>query len=189
MKRYIFFILTFTLINSAFGQILDNSLFRIYRAPFIHGAVTHLRFDSNGEYEMSISEIHCSLCDMQELLNMINSKGTWQQYSDTITLTSNQNKVIKMIIVTDSLIKPYFPLGYDISEKHDSIRAKIIDNNQKNGLQDFHLIYDTYPNGVARFIIDRYRARMSEYEIEIKPDGTIKKVDYYWDDKKSNRIR
>jgi hypothetical protein len=189
MKRYIFFILTLTLINSAFGQILDNSLFRIYRAPFIHGAMTHLRLDSNEEYEMSIAEIHCSLCDRQELIDMINSKGTWQQSNDTITLKSNQNKLIKMAIVTDSLIKPYFPIGYDISEKHDSIKAKIIDNTQENGLQDFHLIYDTYPNGVARFIIDRYRARMSEYEIEIKPDGTIRKVDYYWDNKKSKRIR
>jgi len=168
---------------------LDNSLFRIYRAPFIHGAVTHLRFDTNGEYEMSISEIHCSLCDRQELVEMINSKGTWQQYSDTITLKSDENKLIKMIIVTDSLIKPYFPIGYDLSEKHDSIKAKIINNTQKNGLQDFHIIYDTYPNGVARFVIDRYRARKSEYEIELKSDGTIRKVDYYWGDKKSKRIK
>lgn len=111
---------------------------------------------------MSIYEIHCSLCDRQKLVDMINSKGTWRQYSDTITLQSKQNKLFEIIIVTDSLIKPCFPIGYDISEKHDSIKAKIIDNTQKNGLQDFHLIYDTYPNGVAKFIIDRYITRISE---------------------------
>jgi len=128
MKRLIIFILTINLINSSFGQILDNSLFRIYRAPFIHSAVTHLRFDSNGKYEMSISEIDCSLCDRQELVDMINSKGTWQQNGDTITLKSNENKLIKMIVVTDSLIKPYLPIGYDLSDKVDSIIVKIIDN-------------------------------------------------------------
>jgi hypothetical protein len=28
-----------------------------------------------------------------------------------------------------------------------------------------------------------------EYEIELKSDGTLKKVDYYWDNKKKKRIR
>ena len=189
MKRLILFLLTINLINTTFGQILDNSSFRIYRAPFIHSAVTHLRFDLDGDYEMSISEIDCSLCDRQELTDMINSKGTWQQNGDTVILKSNKDKLIKLFVVTDSLLKPYFPIGYDLSEKEDSIIAKISDNNQKNGLQNFHLIYDTYPNGVARFIVDRYRARMDEYEIEFKSDGTIRKVDYYWNDKKSKRIR
>jgi hypothetical protein len=189
MKRLILILLILNLINTAFGQILDNSSFRIYRAPFINSAVTHLRFDSNGNYELSISEINCSLCDRQELADMINSKGTWQQNGNTIILKSDKNKLIWLFVESDSLLKPYFPIGFDLSEKDDSTIAKIIDNTQNNGFQDFHLIYDTYPNGVARFIIDRYRARMGEYEIEIKPDGTISKIDYYWNGKKSNRIR
>lgn len=189
MKRLIFFLILINLVSLSIGQILENSMFRIYRAPFVHSAVTHLRFDLNGDYELSISEINCSLCDRQELADMINSKGTWQQNCDTIILKSNKDNIIKLIVVTDSLLKPYFPIGYDLSDKADSIIAKIIDNTQKNGLQDFHLIYDTYPNGVARIIIDKYRARMGEYEIELKSDGTIRRVDYYWNDKKSKRIR
>jgi hypothetical protein len=110
MKRLIFLFLLVNLTSLSFGQILKNSMFRIYRAPFVHSAVTHLRFDLNGDYEMSISEIHCSLCDRQELADMINSKGTWQQNSDTIILKSNKEDIIKLIVVTDSLLKPYFPM-------------------------------------------------------------------------------
>jgi hypothetical protein len=76
-----------------------------------------------------------------------------------------------------------------LSERDDSIIDKIIDNTQKNGLQNFHLIYDTYPNGVARIIIDKYRAKMDEYEIELKYDGSVRRVDYFWNAKKSKRIR
>ena len=56
-------------------------------------------------------------------------------------------------------------------------------------MQDFHLIYDTYPNGVARFIIDKYRMMRSEYEIEFRTNGTLEKLRYYWDKKPTKRIR
>ena len=48
-----------------------------------------------------------------------------------------------------------------------------------NSEEDFHLIYDTYPNGVARLIIDRYRTRNDEYEIEFQQNGTLNEVKYY----------
>jgi len=188
MKRLIFILLFINLINTVSGQILNNSLFKIYRAPFILGAATHLRFDLDGNYEMFVSEIYCSLCDREKLEETLNSKGTWLQEEDTIVLNSNKNKRIKLIVVSDSLLMPYFPLGYDFTNTEDSIAARIIDNAQKNKLQDFQLVYDTYPNGVARFIIDRNRNR-SEYEIELDPNGMIKKVDYFWNHKKTKKIR
>ena len=31
---------------------------------------------------------------------------------------------------------------------------------------NFRLTYDTYPNGVAKLVIDKYRFKKDEYEIE-----------------------
>ncbi|MBP6978604.1 MAG: hypothetical protein KBB71_09845 [Lentimicrobiaceae bacterium] len=178
-----------TLINSSYSQILDNSLFRIYRASFIHGTVTHLNINIDSSYEMTIAEFHCSLCDYEELRNMINSKGIWTQSNDTIYLKSENRKKICLRIINDSLLRPILPIGYDFDSKPDSIKVKFIEDMQHNEFQDFHLIYDTYPNGVARLIIDRYRMKRNEYEMEFNSNGTLKKLDYYWDDKKSKRIR
>lgn len=184
------FLITFILvfINISFSQILDNYLFKIYRAEFIDGAVTHLRIDKNQTYEISIAEFHCSLCDFEELKNLIESKGTWIQENDTIKLSSDK-KTIKLRFVNDSLLKPIYPIAYRYDLKSDSINTLITENMLNNNMEDFHLIYDTYPNGVAKQIIDKYRMRRGEYEIELKSNGTIKKVNYYWDNKKKKRTR
>jgi len=51
------------------------------------------------------------------------------------------------------------------------------------------LVYDTYPDGVAKLIIDKYRFRKEEYEIELKPNATIEHVRYYWDGKKKKKMK
>jgi hypothetical protein len=56
-------------------------------------------------------------------------------------------------------------------------------------MQDFHLIYDTYPNGVARLIIDKFRMMRSEYEFEFNANGSLESVRYYYDKKQTKRIR
>jgi hypothetical protein len=188
MKLTFTTIFTLIFINVSFSQILDNSLFKIYRAEFVDGAVTHLRIDKNHTYEMSIAEFHCSLCDFEELKNIIESKGTWIQENDTLKLSSDK-KIINLRFIDDSLLKPIYPIAYKYELTSDSIKALLKKDMLKNDAQDFHLIYDTYPNGVAKLIIDKYRMIRGEYEIELKSDGTLKKVDYYWDNKKKKRIR
>jgi hypothetical protein len=189
MKQVMFIILFSTLTKLANGQILDNSLFRIYRAPFIVGAVTQLRIDRNGIYELAISEIQCSLCNHKELHDLIDSKGTWVQNNDTINLNPKNGERISLLLLDSSLLKPIYPIGFKPDSLRDSTKTRIIQNIQKSGMQDFHLIYDTYPNGVARIIVDRYRTRRNEYEIVIEQNGNIKTVNYYWDGKKKKRIR
>lgn len=189
MKLIVSFVFYLTLINPSYSQILDNSLFRIYRASFIHGAVTHLNLNKDSSYEMTITEFHCSLCDYDELENLIDSKGIWTQSNDTVYLKSEKVKGICLRIINDSLLRPIVPIGFDFDSKPDSMKVKIIEDMQHNAFQDFHLIYDTYPNGVARLIIDRYRMRRNEYEMEFNSNGSLRKLDYYWDDKKSKRIR
>ena len=51
--------------------------------------------------------------------------------------------------------------------RNEEIIQRMIDGN----LNDFQLVYDTYTNGVARLIFDKYRMRKNEYEIEFNPSG------------------
>jgi len=189
MKQMI--IILIFLINpfNCYPQLLDNALFRIYRAEFILGTVTHLRLDKNNLYSMTISEIDCSLCDHKELSDLIESKGTWIQNKDTILLRSETGKITRFEIINDSLLRPSYPIGYELDSRKDTMFTKIVKNIQLSHMQDFHLIYDTYPNGVARFIIDKYRLMRAEYEIEFRENGTLERLRYYWDNKQTKRIR
>jgi hypothetical protein len=185
-KYFLYFVIILTSLSGTVNaQLLENSLFRIYRAEFILGTVTQLRFDNDSTYKMEIIEIHCSLCDHNELRNSINKAGKWIQDKDTIILDNNK----KLIVLQDNIIHPLFPIGLDtveiLNEKQESIIHRMINNN----LNDFHLIYDTYPNGVARLIVDRYRMRKDEYEIEFKPNGTIGELRYYWDNKQRKKMK
>ncbi|HOM41388.1 MAG TPA: hypothetical protein PK064_10785, partial [Bacteroidales bacterium] len=189
MRRLLLIVfLLFSLCN-CYSQLLDNSSFRIYRAEFILGTVTHLRLDKDSSYIMSIAEIHCSLCDHGMLENLINSKGTWAQVNDTLYLESPNLSAFKLLIKNDSVLKPLLPIGIDLKQINDTTRKIVLERYSNNSQEDFHLIYDTYPNGVARFIIDRYRARRDEYEIELQQNGSIKEVKYYWDNKQRTRIK
>jgi len=174
-----------TLSGTVNAQLLENSLFRIYRAEFILGTVTQLRFDNDSTYKMEIIEIHCSLCDHNELRKSINKTGKWTQDKDTIILDNNK----KLLVLQDTIIHPLFLIGSDtdkiLNEKQEKIVHRMIDNN----LNDFHLIYDTYPNGIARLIIDKYRMRKNEYEIEFNPNGTIRDLRYYWGNKQRKRMK
>jgi len=91
--------------------------------------------------------------------------------------------------VIQDTIRPLFLVGKDtvqtLNEKQEKITQRMIDRN----LNDFYLIYDTYPNGIARLILDKYRMRRNEYEIEFKPNGTIKELRYYWDNKQRKRLK
>jgi hypothetical protein len=189
MKQVI--IILIFLMNSfnCYPQLLDNALFRIYRAESILGTVTHLRLDKNNLYSMTISEIDCSLCDHKELSNLIESKGTWNQNKDSIILQSETGKITSLEIINDSLLRPTYAIGYELDSKKDTTSSKIVKNILLSHMQDFHLIYDTYPNGVARFMIDKYRMMRAEYEIELRADGTLEKIRYYWDNKQTKRIR
>ena len=190
MKQILLAISSLVLLNQSYSQILDNAMFRIYRASFIDGALTHLRIDRDNTYEMKIMEFHCSLCDFEELSEFINSKGIWVQSNDTIYLKSEYRKTISLCIINDSLLKPTFPINYKYYDTiHDSIKNKMMNSMKQTDIEDFYLIYDTYPNGVAKLIVDKYRMRRNEYVIEITPNGMIKRVDYYWDDKKRKKIR
>lgn len=188
MRLVVFIVLILPI--SGQSQILENSLFRIYRSPFISGAVTQLRIDNNNNYEMTIQEFTCSLCDVEELKKMINSKGHWTQKDDTIHLHSLSGQIISLRIMTDSKLKPTSPIGLKTDSIKDSIkRQAFIKRFQFNDMETFYLTYDTYPNGIARLIVDKYRMLIDEYEIEIKENGSIKRIDYYRDHKRRKRIR
>mgnify|MGYP000975604321 FL=1 len=189
MRRLLPFIFFAFSLSNCYPQLLNNSLFRIYRAEFIHGAVTQLRFDNDSTYQMSIAEIHCSLCDHEMLDSLISSQGIWLQQYDTIYLQSQDREIIKMLFINDSLLKPLSPFGFNMEHLNDSTRNRIIERFNALPGEEFHLIYDTYPNGVARFIFDKFRMMRSEYEIELKSNGSVKAVRYYFEGKQSKRIR
>lgn len=103
------------------AQILDNSLFRIYKAEFVSGAVTQLRLDSDSSCQIRVIEIHCSLCDHEELTKTINSNGKWEQKNDTIYIEGDK----RLLIEKDSMIRPLFVLGINIDSLKKEEREKI----------------------------------------------------------------
>lgn len=182
----IFLIFTLsTIIHDLHAQLLENSLFKIYRAEFIVGTVTQFRLNSDSTYHIKVTEIHCSLCNHRELTKMINSKGKWIQRNDTLFIKSGK----KLLLINDSLIRPLFAMGVNLDSISDDKATNYKENIIKGNMQDFHLVYDTYPDGVAKLIEDRHRLRRDEYKIELSPNGTINSVKYYWDDKRKKRVK
>jgi len=184
--NFILFVVTLTSLSmSAKSQILKNSYFRIYRAELILGSVTQLRFNSDSTYEMNIIEIDCSLCDHNELVNAIDKTGKWTQTKDTILLDSKK----KLLVLGDTIIRPLYSIGTStdsiMTEKH----GKIINPAIGSKFSDFHLVYDTYPNGIAKRIVDKYKMRRNEYEIEFESNGSIKELKYYWDNKQRKKLK
>ena len=184
--NFILFVMTLTSFSiPAKSQILKNSYFRIYRAEFILGTVTQLRFNPDSTYEMNIIQINCSLCDHNELYNAINTTGKWTQTNDTISLDSKK----KFRVLDDTIIRPFYAIGINtdtiLTEKQEKNIDRIIDG----GLSDFHLVYDTYPNGIVRKVLDKYRMVMNEYDIEFDDNGSVKEVKYYWDKKRRKRLK
>jgi len=184
--NFILFVVTLTSLSmSAKSQILKNSYFRIYRAELILGAVTQLRFNSDSTYNMYIIEFDCSLCDHNELVNAIDKTGKWTQTKDTILLDNKK----KLLVLGDTIIRPLYAIGTStdsiMTEKH----GKIINPAIGSKFSDFHLIYDTYPNGIARQIVDKYRLRSEEYKIEFEPNGSVKELKYYLNGKQRNKLK
>jgi len=135
------------------AQILKNSHFRIYRAEFVLGTVTQLRFNSDSTYRMNIIQINCSLCDHNELNNAINTTGEWAQTKDTIFLDGKK----KLLVLDDKLIRPLYAIGINTDTILTEMQEKNIDKIIGGGFNDFHLVYDTYSNGIVRQIRDKYR--------------------------------
>ena len=167
------------------AQILKNSHFRIYRAEFILGTVTQLRFNSDSTYQMNIIQINCSLCDHNELYNAINTKGKWVQTKDTILLDNKK----KLLALDDKIIRPLYAIGINTDIILTEKKEKNIDKIIGGGFNDFHLVYDTYSNGIVRQIRDKYRMNKNEYEIEFDYNGSVKEVKYYWDNKRRKRMK
>lgn len=167
------------------AQILKNSHFRIYRAEFILGTVTQLRFNSDSTYQMNIIHINCSLCDHNELYNAINIKWKWVQTKDTILLDNKK----KLLALDDKIIRPLYAIGINTDIILTEKQEKNIDKIIGGGFNDFHLVYDTYSNGIVRQIRDKYRMNKNEYEIEFDYNGSVKEVKYYWDNKRRKRMK
>jgi hypothetical protein len=184
--NFILFVMTLTSFSiSVKSQILKNSDFRIYRAEFILGTVTQLRLNPDSTYEMNIIEINCSLCDHNELYNSINATGKWTQTNDTISLDSKK----KLLVLYDKIIRPLYGIGVNTDTILTEKTQKNIDRIIASGLNDFHLVYDTYPNGIVRQVLDKYRMRMSEYDIEFDDNGLVKDVKYYWDKRRRKKLK
>lgn len=181
----VLFLIFYILPTGLSAQLLENSLFRIYRAEFILGTVSQIRFNADNSYELKIVEIHCSLCDHKELNKLIESKGHWEQRNDTIYLDKNR----KLLTIGSNILKPLFVIG--ISSEIDSNpqfkqRERSIIESEIN---QFHLIYDTYPNGVAKLVVDRYRFSTEEYEVELEPNGKVKSIKRFHNGKQRKRIK
>lgn len=184
--NFILLVITFTSFSvPAKTQILKNSHFRIYRAEFILGTVTQLRFNPDSTYEMNIIQINCSLCDHNELYSAINATGKWTQTNDTISLGYKK----KLLSIGDTIIRPLYAIGINTDTTLTEKTKKNINRIIGSELSDFHLVYDTYPNGIVRQVLDKYRMRMNEYEIEFDDNGSVKKVKYYWDKKRRKKLK
>lgn len=147
--------------------------------------VTQLRFDPDSTYDLKLLRITCSLCDHDELRNSLNMKGTWTQKNDTIFLEQG----IRLTILNDSALHPIDVIGLKLdslpTERREAFERRFIASD----LNDFNLIYDTYPNGVARLIKDRFRYQMGEYELELDENGLIEELRYYWNDKRKRKLK
>jgi len=178
------FVMTLTSISMN-AQLLQNAKFRIYRAECILGTVTQLRFNPDSTYNMNIIEIDCSLCDHNKLEIAINKTGKWSQVKDTIIFDNKK----KLIMLGDTIIRPLYVIGMNtdtiLNEKQEKFFKGIIGSK----FSDFHLVYDTYPNGIAKRIVDKYRMKRNEYEIEFELNGSIKELKYFWDNKQRKKIK
>jgi len=184
--NFILFVMTLNSFSiSMNAQLLQNSHFRIYRAECILGTVTQLRFNPDSTYKMNIIEFDCSLCDHNELVNAINKTGKWTQAKDTIILDNKK----KLIVLGDTIIRPLYVIGMKTDTTLTEKQEKFIKGIIGSKFSDFHLVYDTYPNGIARRIVDKYRMKRNEYEIEFESNGSIKELKYYWDNKQRKKMK
>src|SRR5690554_7690466 len=92
---FLFFALG-TISHDLHAQLLENSLFKIYRSEFIAGTVTQFRLNSDSTYHIKAIEIHCSLCDQKQLTKMINSKGRSEEH--TSELQSRPHLVCRLLL-------------------------------------------------------------------------------------------
>jgi hypothetical protein len=112
-------------------------------------------------------------------------KGKWTQENDTIYLEQG----IRLSIMNDSVLHPIDVIGLKLDSLPNERREAFEQRYIASKLNDFHLISDTYPNGVARLIKDRYRYQMGEYELELNENGMIEELRYYWNDKRKRKLK
>lgn len=172
------------------AQFLRDSAFKIYRGSAVGISVVQINFNNDQTYKIYITEFHCSLCNHDELRQAINSGGQWTQAGDSIYITDEDGYKNAFLVLDENTIRPLFLIGYkQFSEvRRTEIQKKIVENpNRKSN--DFHLVYDTYPNGMVKKIVDKYRFSLEEYVIEFKNSGSIKSLEYFWNEKPSKRLR
>ena len=172
------------------AQFLGDSAFKIYRGSAVGMSVVQINFNNDCTYKMYISEYHCSLCYSDELRQVINSNGKWSQVADSIHLTDEDGYKSTFLILNENTIRPLFLIGYKgfSEERRMAINKNIIESSNKETF-GFHLVYDTYPDGMVKKIIDKYRYLLSEYVIDFHKDGRIKSLEYFWNGKRSKRLR
>jgi hypothetical protein len=96
----------------------------------------------------------------------------------------------KIIILNDSTLRPQFLLDQQLfSGAPDSLTVSQPERVENNELNDFHLIYDTFQNGIAKKIIDRYRYRRIEYIVEMDSNGSIRSIHKYKDGKLKKKVK
>ncbi len=172
------------------AQFLGDSAFKIYRGSAVGISVVQINFNNDYTYKMYISEYHCSLCDPDELRQAIDSNGQWTQVSDSLHLIDEDGYKNTFLILDENTIRPLLLIGYKgISKERKTEIHKRITESPNREIDDFHLVYDTYPNGMVKKVVDKYRYLLPEYVIDFHKDGRIKSLEYFWNGKRSKKLR
>ncbi len=183
MKISIFLLTFFLTVQIATAQFLGDSKFRIYEGGAAGADVT-LKIEKDGNYTMNISQLHCSLCDYEELTNNINRSGTWRESNDTLTIFES-NKFWQFSVLNHRELKPLFLLDkrmYDI--EMDSIQLRLEKIIETTKLGDFHLIYDTYESGMVKTTFSWWYFASDLYALHgpviyYRNSGMLQKIEYY----------
>lgn len=144
------------------------------------GATVNLLLRGDSTYDIRVTQIFCSLCDPNELINNINQKGNWSLLGDTIRLAPTDTIATWDFLRLDKKqLQPLFSVDrvtYEI--KNDSLRNRILTNMIDSDLFTFDLFYETHSNGIVKTLIYE-RTNHKQFEISVSESGqieTIKKI-------------
>lgn len=158
------------------AQSFDDYSFKIFRGK-IAGADINLRLNSDSTYQIHIVKFWCSLCDMDSMAQAVYQSGTYLTSRDKIELFPvNIDSTFYIELIDDNTLRPQFSLDrrtYNI--KDESIKQKVLTNTINNELYDFHLLYETYNNGIlksAKYIEEN----RIEYIIDFDESGEVRKI-------------
>ena len=170
--------------DSLHAQLLNDSKFQIYRSN-INTSVTQLRLNHDTSFELKVIKVLCSLCDSNRIRKSIDRTGHWEERADTIFLQPN----LRLFVRDERTLELLDYLGPGIDTLSVSESEWITNGFIQSKEGNFRLTYDTYPNGVAKLVIDKYRFKKDEYEIEFSQDGEIQDVRIYRNRRQRRRIK